>query len=174
MLKAFIKNLPFGVSILLFALAIGFIALIGPIGGNKALIVRSGSMQPAISVGDLVTVKPQQTYQAGDVIAFKDSIKPSIIVTHRIVGTETKDGKLFYQTKGDANEEADFNLVPAQNVVGSAWAGIKGAGRIFAFTKTKTGLFTVVAIPAALVILFEISNIIKEIRSQKNKNKSVG
>ena len=58
--KAFIKDTPFGLSILLFALAVGFIALIAPVGGNKSLIVRSGSMQPTIAVGDLITAKPQQ------------------------------------------------------------------------------------------------------------------
>src|SRR3989338_10586182 len=97
--KAFIKDTPFGISILLFALAVGFVALIAPVGGNKALIVRSGSMQPTIGVGDLITAKPQKEYKVGDIIAFKDPLKSSVLVTHRIIGQEIENGKIYFKLK---------------------------------------------------------------------------
>src|SRR3989338_7974580 len=137
--KAFIKDTPFGISILLFALAVGFIALIAPVGGNKALIVRSGSMQPAIAVGDLVTVRPQTDYKTGEIVAFHDPIKSSAIVTHSIVAKVVKNNQVFYQTKGDANEETDFSLVAGENIIGRADFSVKGIGKLLAFTKTKEG-----------------------------------
>ena len=164
MVKQFIKDVPFGASILLFVIAIGFIAIIAPVGGNKALIVRSGSMQPAIAVGDLVTVRPQTDYKAGEIVAFHDPIKSSAIVTHRIVAKVVKNNQVFYQTKGDANEETDFSLVAGENIIGRADFSVKGIGKLLAFTKTKEGFLATVALPALLVILLEINNIIKEVR----------
>src|SRR3990167_8587988 len=165
--KAFIKDTPFGLSILLFALAVGFIALIAPVGGNKSLIVRSGSMQPTIAVGDLITAKPQQEYKVGDIVAFKDPLKSSVLVTHRIIGQEVQNGKIYFKTKGDGNENADFNLVSKENVIGRADISIKGVGKLLAFTKTNTGFGAVVILPALLVIVFEIINIFREIKKQK-------
>ena len=167
MFKAFIKDTPFGISILLLALAVGFVALIAPIGGNKALIVRSGSMQPTIGVGDLITVKPQQEYKVGDIVAFKDPLKSSVFVTHRIIGQEVQNGKNYFKTKGDGNENADFTPVSKENVIGRADISIKGIGKLLAFTKTNTGFGMVVIFPALLVIFFEIINIFREIKKQK-------
>src|SRR3989338_8960305 len=173
MIKQFIKATPFGLSILLLTLAVGFIVLIAPIGGNKALIVRSGSMQPAIGVGDLITVKPQETYKAGDIIAFKDPLKSSVIVTHRITGQKIQNDQILYQTKGDTNEEADFSLVPKENVIGRADISIRGVGKLLAFTKTRDGFLALAIGPAILVILLEINNIIKEVRKIRvSKNTS--
>src|SRR3989344_3631168 len=169
MIKSFIKQTPFGISLLLMVLAVGIIALILPINGTKSLIVRSGSMEPAINTGDLVIVRPAQNYKSGEIIAFKDPVKQSITVTHRIAGVKTQNGKIFYETKGDANEEADFNLVPAQNVIGKASYGIVGIGKLFAFSKTKAGFLSLAIIPAGFVILLEAVNIIKEVRKTKTK-----
>lgn len=169
MLKQFIKNLPFGLSILLFAVAVGILALIAPIGGNKALIVRSGSMEPAIKTGDLILVKPQATYKIGDVISFSDPQKPKTTVTHRIADIQQQDGKTFYKTKGDANEEADFNLVPAKNVIGAADHSISGVGKLFAQIKTKNGFLAAIVTPAIFVIFLELVSIFKEIKKGKNK-----
>lgn len=168
MFKAFLKDIPFGLSILLFAIAVGLILIIAPIGGKKALIVRSGSMQPAIGVGDLITVKLQTNYKAGDVVAFKDPAKSSVTVTHRILNEKIQEGKVFYQTKGDANEEADFTLVPKENVIGRADHSIRAIGKVFAQVKTKNGFLMAVIFPAAFVILLELINIAREIRKIKN------
>lgn len=171
MLKAFIKEIPFAISLLFIAVAIGFGALIAPIDGNKALIVRSGSMEPIIAVGSLITAKPQPKYNIGDVVAFKDTIKSSVFVTHRIVNKKEQNGKIYFQTKGDANEEPDFNFVPAENIVGRANISIPSVGKLVAYTKTKQGFATAVIFPAVLVIFFEIVNIFKEIKKQKRQPK---
>ena len=168
-MKAFFKGANFGISMLLVAVAIGLAYIAIPAFGNKALIVRSGSMSPAIKTGDLIVIKAQTTYRNGDIIAFKDSTKPPVTITHRIIGQQTKDGQIFYKTRGDANNTEDFNFVPKSNIIGKADFGIKGIGKIFAFTKTKAGFFAFVIGPALLVILFELVNIIKEVKKSKAK-----
>src|SRR3989344_4702559 len=78
-----------------------------PIPGNiEVKIVKSGSMEPSISTGSLVVVRPHAAYAKGDVITFGKDTKTDIPTTHRII--DTKDGPL-YIVKGDANEEADAN-----------------------------------------------------------------
>lgn len=178
LLKAFLKNVGFGISMLLIALAIGVAAITLPVFGNNALIVRSGSMQPTIKVGDLVAVQSQQgfvapqdlaipNYRIGDIIAFKNQQNSKIITTHRIVGTEIKDGKVFYQTKGDANNAADQALIPQENVIGNAQYSVTSIGRIFAFARSKIGLGLMVIFPALTVIIIELVNIISEIKKRK-------
>jgi len=81
--------------------------------------VLSGSMEPELAVGGLVVIRPADTQQlnVGDVISFK---LPGIEtpICHRVIDIqETESGRLF-TTKGDANEEADLNPVPAEAVTG--------------------------------------------------------
>ena len=81
--------------------------------------VLSGSMEPVLNVGGLVVIKPApaEEVSVGDVISFNlpDLDTP---ICHRVIErTETADG-LTFRTKGDANEDADINPVPAYAVNG--------------------------------------------------------
>lgn len=178
-MKTLLKSVNFGISLMLIVGAIGVVSVAIPAFGNKALIVRSASMQPTLQVGSLVVVKSQSPmlsplaetiipqYQTGEIIAFRNEKNPQIITTHRIVGSEIKDGKVFYQTKGDANETPDSGLVAENNVVGKTWLTVPLVGKVFGFTKTNIGFPLLVIFPAFLVIVFESFAIFKEIRKQK-------
>lgn len=193
MFKAFIKDTPFGISILLLVLTVGFIALIAPIGGNKALIVRSGSMQPTINVGDLVVVQTKKSpdspipkiisanqpssaaissYNVGDIVAFKSDKNPKLFTTHRIVGKEIKDNRIFYETRGDANKSADKVLVPQENIIGAKFLLLPKVGKLVAFTKSNIGFPLLVIFPALAVILLEFAALAREIRKQRSPSNS--
>src|SRR3989344_3374019 len=165
-MKAFIKDAPFGVSMLLIASAILFAAAIVPLFGNNALIVRSGSMEPTVAVGDLIVTKVQKTltYKVGDIISFKNQDK---VISHRIIGLENQNGQVFYKTKGDANKNEDQGLVAESAIIGKAYFRLPYLGKLIAFTKTSAGFAVAVIFPALLVITFEIQNIFKEIKKQK-------
>src|SRR3990167_2756320 len=165
-MKAFIKDAPFGVSVLLIASAILFAAAIVPVFGNNALIVRSGSMEPTVAVGDLIITRIHKNlaYKIGDIISFKNQGK---IISHRIIGLENQNGRIFYKTKGDANKNEDQGLVAESAIVGKAYFRLPYLGRLIAFTKTSAGFSLAVIFPALLVIAFEIQNIFKEIKKQK-------
>jgi signal peptidase len=81
--------------------------------------VLSGSMEPDLSVGGLIVVRPVDPLQleVGDVISFK---LPGIDtpICHRIIAIEENGADRVFQTKGDANEEPDLNPVPASAVTG--------------------------------------------------------
>jgi signal peptidase len=81
--------------------------------------VLSASMEPALGVGGLVVIQPNdaQDIKTGDVISFK---LPGIDtpICHRVIDIQEADGNRLFQTKGDANEEPDLNLVSVEDVTG--------------------------------------------------------
>jgi signal peptidase I len=118
-------------------LIIGFLALAmafiywGSQHGWEFDAVLSGSMEPVFNVGGLVVIKPVdvQTLKIGDAISFK---LPNVNtpVCHRIIDIQSKNGKTYLLTKGDANEDADQNLVPLSSVNGKAIFHIPCVGRL--------------------------------------------
>lgn len=86
----------------------------------QALIVRSGSMSPAIPTGSVVVYSKAQASQlhVGQIIVFSDPTDPGKRITHRIFAIRTGPNGRYFLTKGDANSVADNWEVPA---VGTGW-----------------------------------------------------
>ncbi len=72
--------------------------------------VLSGSMRPGLPVGGVVISQRVRvdSLQLREVIIFRDPYKPSEQIVHRIVRiTKGPDGKLAFNTQGDANTARD-------------------------------------------------------------------
>lgn len=144
-----------------------------PIPGNIEIkIVKSGSMEPNIPTGSLVVVKPAQRYSIGDVITFGADTKTQIPTTHRIIAFEGSNGETLYRTKGDANEDADTNLVARSEVIGKAVFHVPAVGFILDFARQPLGFALLIGIPAALVILEEVLTITKEVKLALRRRRS--
>ena len=81
--------------------------------------VASGSMKPALEVGDLVIVQgvPASEIKEGDIIVFNKPGEESHTI-HRVTTIETlANGTIRFKTKGDANPTED-PWIPEQNVQG--------------------------------------------------------
>ena len=81
--------------------------------------IASGSMSPALKVGDLVIVQgvPPTNIQVGDIIVF-DPPQGSRTI-HRVTKIQTlPNGTIQFKTKGDANPNEDLHWIPEQNVHG--------------------------------------------------------
>ena len=88
--------------------------------GGKALIVRSGSMEPAVEVGDVIvtrTVHPTQV-DVGDVITFSDPTRAGELVTHRTQRVEQQGSRIAFVTKGDANGGVERWTIDRSGTVG--------------------------------------------------------
>lgn len=91
---------------------------------RRLLVVTSGSMQPAIRVGDAVFVKPLASgagdlLEVGDVVTFRAANNPQFLITHRIVSVgSSAGGRRFYETKGDANSSVDTSVLNPERIVG--------------------------------------------------------
>jgi signal peptidase len=73
--------------------------------------VVSGSMEPNLHVGDLMIVRAQESYSAGDIAIYN---RGRITIIHRIVDI-TPQGYVF---KGDNNPAPDPDIVPPERVLG--------------------------------------------------------
>lgn len=174
-MQTLLKSMNVVLAVLLGVVAVGLAFVALPWFGNKALIVRSGSMEPTIRVGDLVVVNsknegllsplPISKYKEGEIIAFKSN-QGKTLTTHRIVGSEIRDEKLFYLTKGDANKAPDDGLVAEENIIGKTILIFPYVGRLFAFTKSNVGFPLLVIFPALLVIVLETISLFKQLRRQ--------
>lgn len=114
--------------------------------GVGASVVLSGSMEPALSVGDLLIFTEEEHYEVGDVVVYQSGRTP---VVHRIVAT---DGETVV-TRGDANNTADEPF-DVRLIKGKVTAVIPAVGHLIWALKTPAG--TIVTIAAA-VLLMELS-----------------
>ncbi len=173
-MKSILKGLNYLFALLLICVAIFLAYIAVPTFGNKALIVRSGSMEPTIKTGDLIVVRiangitsplPNMIskYKVGDTIAFGGDKNPNVLTTHKIVAKKIVSGKTLYQTQGDANKTADTKLIAEEQIVGKSILTLPKVGKLFAYAKTKQGFALLVLIPALFVILIESINLIKEL-----------
>jgi len=129
--------------------------------------VYTGSMEPTIPVGSIVVIKPanSETLKVGDIICFKVETERPTTVTHRIIGI-TSQG---FITKGDANEDPDTWIVKKQDVIGKVIAIIPYIGYLGYFVRTPIGFTLLIIIPATLIIVIEIRNIIKTVKKHQQK-----
>ena len=109
-----------GITVLAAAAAL-FIWLLR-IAGTEVYIVRSASMEPALSAGDLAVVDRRLCEpEIGDIIAY--TLEDNV-VAHRVCAASASG----FQTRGDANDTADAGLVDRSRVVGTVIGKIGAAG----------------------------------------------
>jgi signal peptidase len=144
---------------------LGFYRPVSLWGDTRYEPVYTGSMEPAIPVGSVVVIKPAnpETLKVGDIICFKTEAEYPKTVTHRIIGI-TSQG---FITKGDANEDPDQWIVKKENVIGKVIAVIPFLGYLGYFVRTPIGFILLIIIPATIIIIMEIRNIVKELKKNK-------
>jgi len=136
------------------------------VGADHSYTVLSSSMSPGIRAGDQVIVRdaaPRSIHE-NDVITFRppasDHFGNVRRVTHRVVDVVHRNGKVYFRTKGDANDAPDPGLVPGRDVVGVVWFHIPKIGYALEFANTPLGLFSLVVVPAALLAASELYNLV--------------
>ena len=111
--------------------------------GIGGAVVLSGSMEPTLSVNDLVIIREADSYQVGDIVVYQSG---SSLVIHRIIRIE---GDSFI-AQGDANNAAD-SPVPLIYIKGKLAMAIPFAGAVTKLVKSLPG--TLVLIAAAVLLL---------------------
>ncbi len=123
--------------------------------GYKPLIVLSGSMEPEFYSGDLVLVREVEanTVKQGDIIAYREG---ESVITHRVIEITTKDGRLYYTTKGDNNNVEDKIPVTEDKLEGKYLFKISGLGNTAMFMQTPLGMLVFIVLPLSSFILYDI------------------
>ena len=111
--------------------------------GVGSAVVLSGSMEPEISVGDLLIITEAQSYQVGDVVVFQDGRSS---VTHRIVSIS--EDKVV--TRGDANNTED-DPITLEQIKGKVVAVIPAVGHVVGLIKTPIATVCIIALAVFLL-----------------------
>ena len=111
--------------------------------GVGAAVVLSGSMEPALSVGDLVIVAESSSYGVGDMVVYQDG---RMAVTHRIISIT--DGKVV--TKGDSNNTED-SPIALEQLKGKVVLAIPLVGYAINAIKTPIGTLCIIALAIFLL-----------------------
>jgi signal peptidase I len=123
------------------ALGLAAVALAG-LTGQRAFIVGSGSMQPAIATGSVVIGHrvPATDLQPGQVVTVATGHRG--YVTHRVVAVERSDAGVRLILRGDANGTADPVPYSAGSVY-RTWLVVPGLGYLLAWLAGPLGLLLV-------------------------------
>ena len=130
----------------------------------NAYVVLTGSMVPEIMPKDVVVTKKREAkdLEVGDIITFlsSDPRLSNIIVTHRIKAKyyDATTNKYTFQTKGDANNTADFTLAEDTNIIGEVIFKIPKIGYIL--------------IPCLAILSYDIVKLGKNVKNKVVKKKS--
>lgn len=128
------------------------------VGGYMPMIVLTESMDPAIKGGDLIIIKAAEPEEikVRDVITYFDpDSKKQSTITHRVINIKTVDGKLVFETQGDANPAPDGDI-PAEKLIGKYQFRIAGLGKVAMFMQTTPGLLVCVVLPLLLLIAYDV------------------
>ena len=164
-MKKAIRN--FGLAVIILLMAAAAFTFVAPRFGWSVDTVFSGSMEPQLKVGAVAVTRPvaAEEIQVGDIITFYPPTSEQL-TSHRV--TAVGDGSaLNFQTKGDANEDADPFMVPAENVVGKVCLHLPYFGYAAQFIKTPLGLLLTLCLPGLVIIALETRNIRRVIIEEK-------
>lgn len=106
---------------ILSAVAIYFGLQIAFATNTPLVAVVSGSMSPALEMGDLLIVQgiSPENIREGDIIMFTPPAEyGNASNIHRVTRIQKEDGTLLFKTKGDANDSEDPYWIPDSSVHG--------------------------------------------------------
>lgn len=135
---------------------LGWAATQGNVGNVRAMSVLSGSMAPALDVGDLVVtrmVRPGDLH-AGDVITYRAPTRDRF-VTHRVQSIVWRGELADVLTRGDANEVGEEWTVSREGTVGLVVLRLPAAGYALGVLDTAAGRLAV-GIVAVVLALWSI------------------
>jgi len=111
--------------------------------GVGTSVVLSGSMEPTLSVGDLLIIRQQAHYETDDIVVYQSGTVP---VVHRIV--EISDESVT--TRGDANNVDDESF-PVEAIKGEVVAAIPWLG--YGVWALKSPVAVIVMLAAAVFLI---------------------
>jgi signal peptidase len=138
------------------AIAVGWLILFRPVvlGGPATYLVVSGdSMEPSLHGGDLVIVRADAPYRAGDVVAFRvpdGHPGAGSLVIHRVIGGNVTQG---FVVQGDNKDAPDPWRPTSTEILGRSWITVPGSGRLLLAAKEPIVLAALLGASAGLLVL---------------------
>lgn len=129
------------------------------VGGYSMFRVVTGSMEPTISTGSLLICKNTkiENIEVDDIVCYRTKISEiyGSIVTHRVVDKmKDENGKIYLETRGDANVSSDPYYVDSWDLVGKVdWYSKEDniMNDMLSFLTSKMGFLMCIALPVLLI-----------------------
>jgi signal peptidase I len=121
--------------------------------GGTSMVVRSGSMTPAIRTGDVVVVWPIAPTEAtvGDIVTFRDPEGGERLLVHRVRAISRSGDQVAVTTQGDANTTREDWKVAADGTIGEVAYRIPLLGYATGWINAPAGRVVLVIVPALLL-----------------------
>jgi signal peptidase I len=140
----------------------GFAVVVAPsLLGGRSLTVMSGSMEPALGVGDVVVdsrVRPADV-RVGDIVTFSDPEGTGKLITHRVRRLRIVDGTAHVVTKGDNTNAVERWDVPADGSLGRVEYRVPLLGFLVFWLHGTLASVALIVVPALLLAAFELRRI---------------
>lgn len=165
--------------LLLVATLAGVAYLVPSVLGYERYVITGGSMSGTFEKGSIAFEKqvPVEDLAVGDVITYQPPADSGVstLVTHRIVDiTHLKDGRVRYQTKGDANPDRDpwrFELEQTDQPV--VQHTVPYAGWLFIKLADPHVRILAIGVPAGLVALASLVELARAVRTSRRPEPAV-
>lgn len=162
----------FNIIITVLLVLIFFVILVQKISGNRfnlggygVYTIATGSMEPEYKVKDLIlaTRKDAKDIEVGDDVVYLGKVDSMSgkIVTHRVIEKNERDGKIYFYTKGIANELTDPEIDETQ-VLGVVKHKLHILSICSHIINSTYGLILLIVIPFILFVFFEGKHYIDE------------
>lgn len=142
--------------------------------GKSVLRVVSGSMEPSLYEGDYILVEkiPCNRLEKGDIITFYSEDKSiyGMPNTHRIIAIND-DGS--FVTKGDANINADEEVVTPDKVIGKYSGKLRFLRWLGSFTSLRKLVLLGVIIIILIMAVYELRTIVKVGKMSEDEKKKI-
>ena len=134
--------------------------------GYKSYIIKTNSMEPTISINDVVIAKKvkKQDIKKGDVITF---LQEGEVITHRITKIDENGD---YTTKGDNNNIEDTFKIIYDNIEGKHILTIPYLGKIIQILDNQI-VFLIITLIVLIFIFIMIQN--QEKRENRREKKKI-
>ncbi len=150
----------------LWTVLLGFIALVAlpRFTSYDVLIVRGGSMEPAIHLGAVVVIdRNAEEPGIGAIVSFRE---PSgNVITHRVI--DMNDGR--YVTQGDANRTRDLDERMADSVVGTVMFSVPLIGYLLHVLQQPIAFLVLLLSTGGYLIFGEVRAIIREMKRMRDR-----
>ena len=104
--------------------------------GVGTAVVLSGSMEPTLSVNDVIIVREAESYDINDIVVYENGRE---MIVHKII---EKNGDTLV-TKGDANNTAD-EPISVESVKGKVVLSIPYAGAVVKALRSPVGAIVII------------------------------
>jgi signal peptidase I len=149
-----LANSLFATGIILLAVVWTFTFRPQRLGGPVAYVMIEGvSMLPTFHSGDLVIVRRGDTYEPGQVVAYRvpqGEFGAGVVIVHRIVGGSSQDGFLL---QGDNNPDPDEWRPTDRDIMGSVWLVAPRLGAALSFLHAPLPLASLATGAAVAIVL---------------------